>query len=80
MLYLYYIKVGGNDMSRHTIYLSEEEDRFVEAMEKKLGSISGVIRAGLKKLQKEQLKEYYQQKKEQYPKLRKAQRKVLKRL
>ncbi len=67
-------------MSRHTIYLSEEEDRFVEAMEKKLGSISGVIRAGLKKLQKEQLKEYYQQKEEQYPKLRKAQRKVLKRL
>lgn len=67
-------------MSRHTIYLSEEQDRFVKSMKERFGSISEVIQVGLKRFQQEELKEYYQQKGQQYSKLRKAQKKVLKRL
>ena len=64
-------------MSRHTIYLSKEEDQFVEFMKKGLGSVSAVIHVSLKTLQEEQLKKYYQQKTETYPELQKAQRKVI---
>lgn len=64
-------------MSRHTVYLSEEEDRFVEFMKKELGSISAVIHVSLKTLREEQLKKYYQQKTETYPELQKAQRKII---
>ena len=67
-------------MSRHTIYLSDKEDQFVGVMKKALGSISGVIHAGLKVLEEEQLKNYYQQKTETYPELQKAQRKLLNKL
>jgi Arc/MetJ-type ribon-helix-helix transcriptional regulator len=66
-------------MSRHTIYLSEEQDRFVKSMKEKFGSISEVIRVGLKRFQQEELREYYQQKGQQYSELRKAQKKVLER-
>lgn len=66
-------------MSRHTIYLSEEEDRFVEIMKKGLGSMSAVIHVSLKTLQEEQLKKYYQQKTETYPELQKAQKKIINR-
>jgi hypothetical protein len=67
-------------MSRHTIYLSDEEDQFVNFMKKSFGSISGVIHVGLKALEREQLKNYYQQKAETYPELRKAQKKILNKL
>lgn len=67
-------------MSRHTIYLSNEEDQFVEFMKRKCGSISGVVHASLKVFQKEQLKNYYQQKTESYPELQKAQSKILNKL
>lgn len=67
-------------MSRHTIYLSDEEDQFVEFMKRGFGSISGVIHASLKTFQKEQLKKYYQEKTEYYPELQKAQRKIIKKL
>lgn len=80
MLYLYYLEVGGDYMPRHTIYLSEEQDRFVKSMKERFGSISEVIQVGLKRFQQEELKEYYQQKGQQYSELRKAQKKVLKRL
>ncbi|MCK4249340.1 MAG: hypothetical protein KAX15_06135 [Candidatus Omnitrophica bacterium] len=66
-------------MSRHTIYLSEEEDQFVEVMKKGLGSMSAVIHVSLKTLQEEQLKKYYQQKTETYPELQKAQKKIINR-
>lgn len=67
-------------MSRHTVYLSDEEDQFVEFMKGAFGSISGVIHASLETLQKEQLKKYYQEKTEYYPELQKAQRKTIKKL
>ena len=66
-------------MSRHTIYLSEEEDQFVEVMKKGLGSMSAVIHVSLKTLREEQLKKYYQQKTETYPELQKAQKKIINR-
>ena len=65
-------------MPRHTIYLSDTDDRFLQELKDKHGSISKVIHISLNKLRAEQLKKYYLQKSESYPELRKAQAKVIK--
>ncbi|MEA2020842.1 MAG: hypothetical protein U9N08_00015 [Candidatus Caldatribacteriota bacterium] len=65
-------------MPRHTIYLSDHDDRFLRELKEKHGSISKVIHISLNKLRAEQLKKYYLQKSESYPELRKAQTKVIK--
>ncbi|HBY56731.1 MAG TPA: hypothetical protein DEG96_02540 [Candidatus Atribacteria bacterium] len=64
-------------MPRHTIYLSDSDDRFLQELKDKHGSISKVIHISLNKLRYEQLKKYYLQKSESYPELRKAQAKVI---
>ena len=64
-------------MPRHTVYLSEADDRFLQELKEKHGSISKVIHISLNKLRAEQLKKYYLQKSESYPELRKAQAKIL---
>ena len=64
-------------MPRHTIYLSDPDDRFLRELKEKHGSISKVIHISLNKLRAEQLKKYYLQKSESYPELRKAQAKVI---
>lgn len=64
-------------MPRHTIYLSDSDDRFLQELKDKHGSISKVIHISLNKLRDEQLKKYYLQKSESYPELRKAQAKVI---
>jgi len=63
---------------RHTVYLSEPDDRFLQELKEKHGSISKVIHISLNKLRAEQLKKYYLQKSESYLELRKAQAKVMK--
>ncbi|MCK4241827.1 MAG: hypothetical protein KAX30_09410 [Candidatus Atribacteria bacterium] len=60
-------------MPRHTVYLSDSDDRFLQELKDKHGSISKVIYISLNKLRAEQLKKYYLQKSESYPELRKAQ-------
>jgi hypothetical protein len=65
-------------MSRRTVYLSEHDDRFLQELKEKHGSISKVIHISLNKLRAEQLKKYYLQKSESYPELLKAQAKVIK--
>jgi hypothetical protein len=60
-------------MSRHTVYLSDCDDRFLQELKDKHGSISKVIHISLNKLRAEQLKKYYLQKSEYYPELRKVQ-------
>jgi len=64
-------------MPRHTVYLSDLDDRFLQELKEKHGSISKVIHISLNKLRAEQLKKYYLQKSESYPELRKAQVKVI---
>ncbi|MBA7534086.1 hypothetical protein ES705_26332 [subsurface metagenome] len=64
-------------MPRHTVYLSDTDDRFLQEQKEKHGSISKVIHISLNKLRAEQLKKYYLQKSESYPELRKAQAKVI---
>lgn len=64
-------------MPRHTVYLSDPDDRFLLELKEKHGSISKVIHISLNKLRAEQLKKYYLQKSESYPELRKAQAKVI---
>jgi len=64
-------------MPRHTIYLSDPDDRFLQGLKEKHGSISKVIHISLNKLRAEQLKKYYLQKSESYPELRKARAKVI---
>jgi len=64
-------------MPRHTVYLSDTDDRFLQELKDKHGSISKVIHISLNKLRAEQLKKYYLQKSESYPELRKAQAKVI---
>ncbi len=64
-------------MPRHTIYLSDSDDRFLQELKDKHGSISKVIHISLNKLRDEQLKKYYLQKSESYPELRKGQAKVI---
>jgi hypothetical protein len=64
-------------MPRHTVYLSDSDDRFLQELKEKHGSISKVIHISLNKLRAEQLKKYYLQKSESYPELRKAQEKVI---
>jgi hypothetical protein len=66
-------------MPRHTVYLSDTDDRFLQELKEKHGSISKVIHISLNKLRAEQLKKYYLQKSESYPELRKAQLKVIRR-
>ena len=58
-------------------YLSGPDDRFLQELKEKHGSISKVIHISLNKLRAEQLKKYYLQKSESYPELRKAQAKVI---
>jgi len=65
-------------MPRRTVYLSDTDDRFLQELKVKHGSISKVIHISLNKLRAEQLKKYYLQKSESYPELRKAQAKVIK--
>jgi hypothetical protein len=65
-------------MPRHTVYLSDSDDRFLQKLKDKHGSVSKVIHISLNKLRAEQLKKYYLQKSESYPELRKAQAKVIK--
>jgi hypothetical protein len=65
-------------MPRHTVYLSDSDDRFLQELKDKHGSVSKVIHISLNKLRAEQLKKYYLQKSESYPELRKAQAKVIK--
>ena len=65
-------------MPRHTVYLSDSDDRLLQELKDKHGSISKVIHISLNKLRDEQLKKYYLQKSESYPELRKAQAKVIK--
>ena len=64
-------------MPRHTVYLSDIDDRLLQELKEKHGSISKVIHISLNKLRAEQLKKYYLQKSEFYPELRKAQAKVI---
>jgi len=64
-------------MPRHTVYLSDSDDRFLQELKDKHGSISKVIHISLNKLRDEQLQKYYLQKSESYPELRKAQAKVI---
>jgi len=64
-------------MPRHTVYLSDLDDRFLQELKEEYGSISKVIHISLNKLKAEQLKKYYLQKSESYPELRKAQAKVI---
>ncbi len=64
-------------MPRHTVYLSDLDDRFLQELKEKHGSISKVIHISLNKLRAEQLKKYYLQKSESYSELRKAQAKVI---
>jgi len=64
-------------MPRHTVYLSVPDDRLLQKLKEKHGSISKVIHISLNKLRDEQLKKYYLQKSESYPELRKAQEKVI---
>jgi len=66
-------------MPRRSLYLSDSDDRFLQELKEKHGSISKVIHISLNKLRAEQLKKYYLQKSESYPELRKAQEKVIKR-
>jgi len=66
-------------MPRRSLYLSDSDDRYLQELKEKHGSISKVIHISLNKLRAEQLKEYYLQKSETYPELRKAQEKVIKR-
>ena len=64
-------------MPRHTVYLSDLDDRLLQKLKEKHGSISKVIHISLNKLRDEQLKKYYLQKSESYSELRKAQAKVI---
>ena len=64
-------------MPRRTVYLSDPDDRFLQELKEKHGSISKVIHISLNILRAEQLKKYYLQKSESYPELRKAQEKVI---
>ena len=64
-------------MPRHIVYLSDPDDRFLQELKEKNGSISKVIHISLNKLRAEQLKKYYLQKSESYPELRKAQAKII---
>jgi len=64
-------------MPRHTVYLSDPDDRFLQELKDKHGSISKVIHISLNKLRAERLKKYYLQKSESYPELREAQTKVI---
>jgi len=64
-------------MPRRSLYLSDSDDRFLQELKEKHGSISKVIHISLNKLRAEQLKEYYLQKSESYPELRKAQAKII---
>ena len=66
-------------MPRHTVYLSESDNKLLQDLKKKHGSVSQVIRASLYKLREEQLKEYYTKKSENYSELRQAQSKVIER-
>ena len=66
-------------MPRHTIYLTESDNKLLQELKQKHGSVSNVIRISLRKLKEEQLKEYYTNKAESYSELRKAQQKVIKR-
>jgi translation initiation factor 2B subunit (eIF-2B alpha/beta/delta family) len=66
-------------MPRHTVYLSESDNKILKELKEKHGSVSNVIRISLHKLREEQLKEYYTNKAESYSELRKAQQKVIKR-
>ena len=64
-------------MPRHTVYLSDLDDRLLQKLKEKHGSISKVIHISLNKLRDDQLKKYYLQKSESYSELRKAQAKVI---
>ena len=64
-------------MPRRSLYLSDSDDRYLQELKEKHGSISKVIHISLNKLRAEQLKEYYLQKSESYPELRKAQAKII---
>ena len=64
-------------MPRHTVYLSDPDDRLLQELKEKHGSISKVIHISLNILRAEQLKKYYLQKSESYSELRKAQAKVI---
>jgi len=64
-------------MPRRTVYLSEADNRFLQELKEKHGSVSKVIHISLNKLRAEQLKKYYLQKSESYSELRKAQSKVI---
>ena len=64
-------------MPKRTVYLSDPDDRFLQELKEKHGSVSKVIHISLNKLRAEQLKKYYLQKSESYPELRKMQAKVI---
>ena len=64
-------------MPRRTVYLSEADNRFLQELKEKHGSVSKVIHISLNKLRAEQLRKYYLQKSESYSELRKAQSKVI---
>ena len=64
-------------MPRRTVYLSEADNRFLQELKEKHGSVSKVIHISLNKLRAEQLKKYYLQKSESYSELSKAQSKVI---
>jgi len=66
-------------MPRHTVYLSESDNKILLELKEKHGSISNAIRFSLHKLREEQLRKYYTQKPENYAELQKAQKKVISR-
>lgn len=64
-------------MPRHSIYLPDSDEKYLEEKKRKFGSVSKVIHYSLNKLKEAEMKEYYLQKSESYPELRKAQDKVI---
>ncbi|MDA3792547.1 MAG: hypothetical protein PF545_02675 [Elusimicrobia bacterium] len=66
-------------MARHSIYLPDSDEKFLNEQKNQFGSVSKIIHVSLNKLREEKMKEYYIQKSESYTDLRKAQKKVIRR-
>lgn len=64
-------------MSRYSIYIPDEDDIIIEKARHKYGSVSKAFQVLLEQFKKQDMKDYYKEKSEDYADLRNAQNRVI---
>lgn len=65
---------------RRTVSLTKANDRFLKSVRNQFRSVSEIVQIALDKFQQDHLKQYYQQKSEDYRSLHQAQAKLIQKL